>query len=127
RMAKADLDFVLPDIETLVRESEDGVKRVVKIVRDLKTFSHTSSGPPEPTDLNACIEAAINLSRNEVKYVAEVVTELAPIPRFLAWPSEITQVLVNLIVNAGQAIAGIGTREGKSGGRIAVRSRVEDG
>jgi signal transduction histidine kinase/CheY-like chemotaxis protein len=130
RMEKVGLDFVLGDIETLVRESEDGVKRVVKIVKDLKTFSHSGGGAAEDTDLNSCIEAALNLSRNEVKYVADVKTELGQVPKFTAFPTEITQVLVNLVVNAGHAITGAGAPRGVTPagqGTITVRSRVEDG
>lgn len=117
RIAKVDLDFMLGDIETLVRESEDGVRRVVKIVKDLKTYSRSDNGPPEDGDLLACIESALSLSRNETKYVADIVTELAPLPSVRCHPVQVTQVLVNLIVNAAHAIQGHGT--------IWVRSRQE--
>jgi len=117
RIQKVDLDFVLGDIETLVRESEDGVRRVVKIVKDLKTYSRSDNGPPEDADLLVCIESALSLSRNETKYVADIVTELKPMPSIVCHPVQVTQVLVNLIVNAAHAIEGHGT--------IWVRTRVE--
>ena len=116
-MRRVDLDFVMQDIETLVRESEDGVRRVVKIVKDLKTYSRSDDGKAEETNLQECIEAALSLSRNETKYVADIVTELQQLPKVKCWPVQITQVLVNLIVNAAQAIEGHGT--------IWVRSRTE--
>jgi two-component system, NtrC family, sensor kinase len=119
KIEKVDLDFVLGDIETLVRESEDGVRRVVKIVGDLKTYSRSDSGPPEDADILSCIQSALSLSRNETKYVADIVTELSPLPSVRCHPVQVTQVLVNLIVNAAHAIQGHGT--------IWVRSRQQGG
>ena len=123
RAKKMDLDFVLGDLETLVRESEDGVKRVVKIVKDLKTFSHSDSSAPESANLNSCIESAVNLSRNETKYCSDVALELGEVSGVRCWPGQITQVLVNLIVNAAHAIKGDG--ETKKHGAITVRSRTD--
>ena len=117
RIAKVDLDYVLGDIHTLVHESEDGVRRVVKIVKDLKTYSRSDNGAPEEADLQSCIESALSLSRNETKYVADIVTDLAPLPRVRCFPVQVTQVLVNLVVNAAHAIEGHGT--------ITVRTRQE--
>ncbi len=125
RVRKMDLDFVLSDLEILVRESEDGVKRVVKIVKDLKTFSHSDRSAPEEANLNECIESAVNLSRNETKYVADVTTELGELPKVRSWPGQITQVLVNLIVNAAHAVQGGDGSDRR--GRIAVRSRAVEG
>ena len=64
------------------------------------------------------MEAAINLSRNETKYVAEVVAETGELAHFPGRPTEITQVLVNLIVNAAHAI--------KERGTITVRTSQDD-
>jgi two-component system NtrC family sensor kinase len=67
----------------------------------------------------------VNLSRNETKYCADVTMELATLPMARCWPGQITQVLVNLIVNAAHAIKGDG--EGDRHGAITVRSRIDGG
>src|SRR5438477_9589305 len=58
-----------------------------------------------PTDLNGALETTLTVCRNEYKHVAELQLELGELPLVTCNLGEINQVLLNLIVNAAQAIA----------------------
>ncbi len=76
-----------------------------------------------PTDINKGLESTLNVIWNEVKYKAEVVKELADLPRVDCIPSQINQVLMNLMVNAAQAIEGRGSitlRTGVAGDKVWI-------
>lgn len=114
---KIDFNYLREDIPSLLKESQEGLERVRKIVSDLRDFSHADDGQWVATDLNQAMEAALNVAANELKYKATVAKELAPLPPVVCMTSQINQVLVNLLVNAAQAI--------DSQGVITVRSGVQ--
>jgi signal transduction histidine kinase len=113
------IDYVLNDVGQLIDESLDGAKRVKNIVNDLKNLSRSERAEPVATDLNACMESALNIACNEIKYVADIKRQFAAIPHILCHPEQISQVFINLLTNAGQAIAGHGI--------ITVRTWSVDG
>jgi two-component system, NtrC family, sensor kinase len=119
----ADLDFLREDILELLAQSLDGIGRIEKIVRDLKNFARTDARPAFVMgDLNACIESALSIATNEIKYKADVVKELGDLPDIECSPSQLAQVFLNLLVNAAQAIRQDGPR-----GVITIRSGVDGG
>ncbi len=99
-----DIDFILSDGVELISASQRGVERVKKIVGDLKTFSRTKSEEKEPTDLNSCLESALTIVSNELKYVGTIRKEYGSLPKLLCNPDQLNQVFLNLLVNAGHAI-----------------------
>ena len=115
------LDFgdMLDDMQSLVAENRNGLDRVVKILRDLRNFSHMDDDTPQELDLNAVIKEALNLARNELKYKATIETDLAELPAMLGHPAQLSQVFINLLVNAAHAIEHKGTIS------IATRTRDE--
>lgn len=102
---KLDVDFILNDIEALFEESNDGFNRIITIVQNLKDFSRVDFPDKfESYDLQRAIESTLIVAKNEYKYVVEIEREYADIPLIECMGSEINQVLLNLIVNAAQAI-----------------------
>jgi two-component system, NtrC family, sensor kinase len=103
---RLDIAFAIQSIEQMKEESKDGIDRIVKIVTNLKTFARKDSESPKaPYDLNAGVESTLVMAANEIKYVANVEKLLGAIPPIIANGNEINQVLLNILVNAGQAIA----------------------
>jgi len=101
----ADLDFTLQEIPRAIDQSLLGLQRVSDIVRCMKEFSHPDISGKEAVDINRAIETTITVARHEWKYVAEVVTEFEPtLPPVPCFVGEFNQVILNLIVNAAQAI-----------------------
>jgi signal transduction histidine kinase len=123
-MEPADVGFLLDEIPTAIRQSLEGVDRVAELVRSIKEFSHPDGGVRQAADLNRLVESTLTLARNEWKYVAEMKTELAPdLPPVTCLPGDLSQALLNLIVNAAHAIQAKLGENAPQKGTIAVRSR----
>jgi len=114
----ADIAYLREDIVSLINESIDGTSRVRRIVQDLRDFSRIGEADWQWTDLHAGIDSTLNVVRNEIKYKADVVREYGTLPQVECLPSQINQVLMNLLVNAAQAIAEHGT--------ITIRTGASD-
>ena len=114
---RVDLPYLLDDIPKLLTESQDGLSRVKRIIQDLRNFSHVDEAVWRATSLESCMDSALNVASNEIKYKAEVVKEYAGLPEVECMPAQISQVFLNLLVNAAQAIDSKGT--------ITIRSGVQ--
>ena len=116
---KADLDFLREDIGSLMSESKEGITRVKQIVQDLKDFSHVGARDDWTwADLHHGIDSTLNIVNNELKYKAQVLKHYGKLPEIECLPSQLNQVFLNLLVNAGHAIEERGT--------ITIRSGVAD-
>ena len=93
----------------------------------MKEFSHPGTDEKALCDLNRAIESTIDVSRNEWKYVLELVTELDPgLPDFSVLLGEFNQVILNLIINAVHAISDAHEGENSTGEiRIVTRSKKD--
>ncbi len=110
-----DFNYLRDDLRALLTESQDGVQRVRKIVADLKDFSRVDQAEWQQADLIGGLESTVNVAWHEIKYKAEIVRELAPLPLVRCVPAQINQVLMNLLVNSAQAIPERGTINLRSG------------
>ena len=99
---------ILDDIEPLLTDTRDGARRVEEIVGGLRSFARTDTPEGEPFDLNQCVRDTLKVAWNELKYKANVIQELGKIPPLQGRPGEINQVILNLLVNAAQALNGHG-------------------
>ncbi len=120
-----EIEFILEDMKDLIEESRDGFKRITSIVVKLREFSRIDQiDSRESINLNEAIETTIVVARNEYKYCAEIELELDPdLPEILANGGEINQVLLNLIVNAAQAIR---EQERQEKGKIRIATDFDD-
>ena len=100
------LDFILEDLDELFDETEDGFERITSIVTKLREFSRVDQrDETAPSNLNQAIETTLVVARNEYKYAADVSTVLDPeLPEITCHVGQVNQVLLNIIVNAAQAI-----------------------
>jgi PAS domain S-box-containing protein len=99
------LPYYENEIPKAIQESLDGTERVRKIVLAMREFSHPSEKEKKFSDINHGIETTIVISRNEWKYCAELETALdEELPLVYCQIDEINQVVLNMIVNAAQAI-----------------------
>ena len=113
---RVELAFVKEDVAVLLRESREGIGRVRKIVQDLKNFSRVDAEDDwQWTDLHQGIESTLNIVASELKYRADVVREYGDLPEVKCLPSQINQVVMNLVMNAAQAM-------GPERGRIVIRT-----
>jgi signal transduction histidine kinase len=123
-----DFDFLRSDIVDLLKESREGLVRVKGIVQDLKDFSRTGGEEAwEMADLQTVLESTLNIVRSELKRKARIEINYGNLPKVECVPSRLSQVFINLLVNAGQAIDAEGKvtlSTGVEGSQVWIR--VED-
>jgi signal transduction histidine kinase/ActR/RegA family two-component response regulator len=124
-----DIEFIAEDSRQLLKETLDGLARVSKIVKDLKTFARADSDTPQLCSLNALLDDSLNLVRNEIKYTLDVDRRFGTIPDLVCYPNQLVQVFTNIFVNAAQAVPKHGTLTITSGvvGKAVVISIKDDG
>ena len=107
---KIELEYLKQDIPELMTQSREGIERVRKIVQDLKDFSRVDSNQEwQWSNLHDGMNSTLNIVNNEIKYKADVIKDYGDLPEVECLPSQINQVLMNLVVNAAHAI---GTERG---------------
>ncbi len=123
QIARLKYDFFRGHIMTLVADMAHGTERIKGIVEGLRRFARKDEGLlTDSIDVNACIDASARLAHNQVRKSCDVELELAPdLPKFAGNAQKIEQVLINLIINASQAMPE------NERGRIVIRTRFERG
>ncbi|WP_284676532.1 sensor histidine kinase [Vibrio sinus] len=102
---RVDLNYIVTDMSDLTFESLEGITRIQNIVKDLKSFSRVDEQTYHSVDINHdVIETSLRLLANQIKYKCQVKKELSALPSIDCKPSEISQVIMNLIINAYDAI-----------------------
>ena len=127
-MQRLEYEYLRQDVRDLLAESKDGVERVRQIVADMKGLAHTGASAWQWSDLHAGLDSTLNIARNEFKHRCTVVRRYGELPQIHCIPSQLTQVFMNLVVNAAQAIEGEGeiTVTTERVGDEAVRVSVAD-
>lgn len=102
---KMDWDYLREELPSAIAQSKDGMSRVTSIVQAMKEFSHPGEADFENVDINNLIRVTATVARNEWKYCAEMKLELdSTLPPVSAQSNEISQVFLNIIVNAAHSI-----------------------
>ncbi len=117
-----DLPFLIPEIFTAMQEAAEGLAHVRDIVLLMRDFAHPGTGEAEAADVNAIIRNALTICRNRWKNAVTLETRFAEdLPRIRCHAGQIQQVLVNLLINAVEAI-----EEAKqSDGRIKLSTEAD--
>jgi two-component system, NtrC family, sensor kinase len=92
-------------------------ERIRSVIRGLKTLSRVDGAEPRKVDINEYLRDTLKLTQAEFRRRVCVETDFGELPEVECYPQMLSQVFLNLLVNAGQAIEGEG--------RITVRTRLE--
>jgi PAS domain S-box-containing protein len=125
----ADLDYLREEVPRALAESKDGVRRVGELVKAMKESAHLDRADKAPADVNRAIERSVVLARSELKYIAKVELDLHPVPELLCHVGSLSQVFINLLVNAAHAIEERGTRPTPPGWQRLIKvqsAHIED-
>ncbi|HEY4175760.1 MAG TPA: ATP-binding protein [Kofleriaceae bacterium] len=120
----ADVDYLganLPDAMAILRES---LERTASIVKSVKTFAQPSATERSPVDLNKAVATTLDISRHEYAEFADVKLELGELPMVQCFAGELNQALLNIVINAAQAIEDRGATQR---GLITVRTESTGG
>ena len=121
-----DAEFYRDEVPRAIEETISGSQRVSSIVNAIKEFAHPGGEGKSSFDINKAIESALTVSSHHWKHVADAKTDLqSDLPLLVCFGSEINQVLLNLIINAGDAIADRLESEGIRG-QIAIKTWEEN-
>lgn len=101
---RIDPAYLREDANHLIAESMQGVERVKHIVGDLKGFAHPEQKAWQQVDLHQLLRSCLNIVANEIKYKCTVNLELGELEPVQCIGPQISQVILNLLVNASQAI-----------------------
>jgi PAS domain S-box-containing protein len=104
-MIEEDLAGRLPgsDVHELVRDCREGVDRIRKIIAGLRSLSR-GGHQRDTVDLKRVLELAVAMTHNEIRHRARLVYDLDDMPVVIGDDTRLSQVFVNLLVNAAQAI-----------------------
>lgn len=113
------VDYALKYLDSMIQGIREGAERSRKIVRDLRVFARGQDEIWQSVDLHEEIESSLTLLNHMLKDRVTVERKFGALPVVECIRSQIDQVFLNLLANAGQAIAGAG--------RITIETRAEDG
>jgi PAS domain S-box-containing protein len=114
------------EIEQAIRQSEQGLWGILRLVEAMKDFSHPGSGRMEAVAVNRVVEGAAVMCRSICKGIADVVMDLdEDLPKAVCDRSALGQVVMNLLINASDAIEEK-SRTGDPHGQITLRTRRSD-
>jgi len=100
-----DIDFLLDDVDDLLKESIDGADRIKDIVQNLRNFARLDQTEEfNYININDAIESTLKIVWNEIKYVSDVKKDFEEVKQVYANGGLLNQVFTNILVNAAQAI-----------------------
>ena len=105
-------------LEAQLKDGLHGIGRIAELVANLKDFSRLDRSKVAQVDLHEGIESTLRIAQHQIGKRA-VKKSFGEIPRVSCSPSQINQVLLNLLSNAAQATP-------ESGGQIGVRTGMRD-
>jgi len=117
-----DPEFLKKEISKAINQSLEGAEQVKRIVRSMRVFAHPDSPQAEPCDLNKLLRDVAALCRHRWSAAAELVLDLdEALPQIACFPGDLSQALLNLLINATQAIE---EKDEHTPGTIGVSSRL---
>jgi len=118
-----DLPYIRANLGRLFSSTRQGVKRISGIVENLRGFARLDQADVDRVDLHQAIAGSLELIRGQLErcHITVEQHEGGLLP-FVCAPAQINQVVLNILVNAMQAIEATG----RGGGRIEIDTRAQD-
>ncbi|MCK5334544.1 MAG: HAMP domain-containing histidine kinase [Gammaproteobacteria bacterium] len=111
---------LLKESNTLLDDAKYGLGQISEIVLNLKDFSRMDRSTKDKFDINKGLESTLKIANNILKNTAKVTRDFSELPEILCAPSQINQVLLNVITNAAHAIDAT-----DNSGVIAIKTRAD--
>ena len=115
RLARLSEHQVLHDLDTLIRDGLHGIEQISELVANLRNFSRLDRAKVASFNVNEGVRSTLLIAKPALRKI-DVERHLAEIPSITCSPSQVNQVLLNLVTNAAQAID-------KPRGRIVLTTR----
>jgi signal transduction histidine kinase len=123
-----EVDYLADELPRALGDAREGVKRVAELVRALKEFAHPDQGDKASADVNKALERALVMARGELRHVGRVETNFGVLPPLRCHIGSLSQVFLNLLVNAAHAVEERTAKQGVPFAQhcIGVASRLEN-
>jgi two-component system NtrC family sensor kinase len=116
--AQLDLEYTFTNMPRILERTREGLRRIERIVKELRLFARVDEGDWNEVDLNPGIESSINIVQGHArKKGIKLIKDLAPLPLVRCQAARIHQVIVNLVLNAIDAC--------ESDDTVTIRTRSE--
>jgi Signal transduction histidine kinase len=125
--AAYDMEYLVEEVPKAIEQTLEGVARVSKLVLAMKEFSHPGKKEKFFSDINKSINSTVIISKNEWKYVADLKIDFdQSLPPVYCDINQINQVVLNMIVNAAQAIKEAIGEDAAQKGEIWIKTLAHD-
>ena len=84
------IEYIISDLKNLITESDDGLCRIIDIVKNLKDFTRIDSGIKEYENIHNIIESSIKIIWNKLKYNTQIIKNYGDIPVIQCYPKQLT-------------------------------------
>ncbi|WP_375341454.1 sensor histidine kinase [Lyngbya sp. CCY1209] len=121
-----DFDFLKTDLFEMIRSIQVSSERLNSLVNSLRSFSHMDQNNRRETDIHECLESTLLILKNRLKMGIKVIKNYGKIPQFLCYSGLLSQVFMNLIANAIDAVEE-NAKSGKESGKIWISTHILDG
>ncbi len=111
------------EIDQAMHDLDAGLAQATLILRAMKHLSHPGTGDACAVNLNEAVESAALIARHDVRRVAELTLELGDLPPVVCHPVALRQAIVNLLVNAADAVEDACVSPRAPRGRVTVRTQ----
>jgi two-component system, NtrC family, sensor kinase len=115
RLSRLRAEHALDELDSLTRDGLQGIDQIVELVANLRNFARLDRSRIASFDVNEGVRAALLIARSTLRRI-EVEQRLGDVPSITCSPSQVNQVLLNILTNAAQAMD-------KPGARIVISTR----
>jgi len=109
-----DFDFILEDFPKIIKTIGTASDRLTKTVGSLQNFAHLDEAKRKLSDINECIDSTLIILNNRLKYGIKVIKVYGDLPLVNCYSGQLSQVFMNLISNAIDALVDKMTEQGNS-------------
>lgn len=120
------VDEMIGEMMEMLDDNLRGVERIVAIVQALRSYARSDPDEVEAVDVAQVCKDAHALIGNQLRHRARLTVELAPVPPIAADARKLSQVVINLLVNAADAVESAGAHDGREQ-EIQLRCMARDG
>lgn len=100
---------LLKDMTDFIKNGKRCTESMAKIVTDIRTFSRSDKGVMNAENINGIVDSVVNIVWNNIKNKVNLNKKYGDLPKVMCNAQQLSQVFLNLLVNASQAIDDAGT------------------
>lgn len=127
QLEELEFEFLKTDLPSLIESMRMGSEQLKKIIAGLQNFSHMGSGSLKPSDLHQCIDSTLIVLNNRLREGIETVRVYGDLPPVPCFPGQLSQVFMNLLSNAVDALQEMGAQRRQAAERdpnLVARARL---